>query len=86
MSYSIDMSDPATRKWVIVVSAKARLKLEIQFGPRAFPRNFPPVLPALHRLGFTSKTKKKMLIEIQDWLDKASPVSGITDTSNVSPL
>lgn len=69
--FSIDMSDPATRKRAIVVSAKARLKIEIKFGPRFFPSNYPPVLPALHSLGFTSKTKKKMLVEIQEWLDQA---------------
>jgi hypothetical protein len=79
MSFSIDMSDPATRKWTIVVTAKARLKIEITCGPRFFPSNYPPVLPALHRLGFTSKTRKKMLIEIQEWLDKAEPVSGIKE-------
>ena len=67
--FSIDMSNLETRKRVIVISAIGRLKIEIRAYPaRAFPRNFPPVLPALHRLGFTSKTKKKMLVEIQDWL------------------
>ena len=65
----IDMSNLETRKRVIVVTARARLKIEIMCGPRAFPSNFPPVLPALHKLGFMSKTKKKMLIEIQAWLD-----------------
>ena len=65
----IDMSNLETRKRVIVVTSRARLKIEIRCGPRFFPRNYPPVLPALHRLGFVSKTKKKMLIEIQAWLD-----------------
>jgi hypothetical protein len=67
--FSIDMSNLETRKRVIVITAIARLKIEIRAYPaRAFPRNFPSVLRALHRQGFVSKTKKKMLVEIQDWL------------------
>ena len=68
MSYMIDMSDLDTRKQVIIVTGISRLKLEIKFGPRFFPRNYPSVLSALQKQGLVSKTKKKMLVEAEEWL------------------
>ena len=64
MTFAIDMSDLVIRKKVVVVIAISRLKLELK-GLRV---RGPAVLPAMREYwGFTSKTKKKMLAELEAW-------------------
>ena len=64
MTFAIDMSDLVVRKKVVVVIAISRLKLELK-GLRV---RGPAVLPAMREYwGFTSKTKKKMLAELEAW-------------------
>ena len=60
----IDMTNLATRKRVVVLLAIYRLKLEI----RGIKVRGPAVLPAMRQYwGFTSKTKKAMLAELEAW-------------------
>ena len=64
MTFVIDMSDLVIRKKVVVVIAISRLRLELK-GLRV---RGPAVLPAMREYwGFTSKTKKKMLAELEAW-------------------
>lgn len=63
----IDMSNLVTRKRVVVLTAIARLKIELKGIRMAGP----PVLPAMRNYwGFTSKTKKAMLIELEAWYEE----------------
>ena len=64
MTFVIDMSDLVIRKKVVVVIAISRLKLEL----KGLKVRGPAVLPAMREYwGFTSKTKKKMLAELEAW-------------------
>ena len=64
MTFAIDMRDLVIRKKVVVVIAISRLRLELK-GLRV---RGPAVLPAMREYwGFTSKTKKKMLAELEAW-------------------
>ena len=60
----IDMTDPVIRKRVVVLIAISRLRMEI----RGITVRGPAVLPAMRQYwGFTSKTKKAMLAELEAW-------------------
>jgi hypothetical protein len=64
MTFVIDMSDLVIRKKVVVVIAISRLRLEL----KGLKVRGPAVLPAMREYwGFTSKTKKKMLAELEAW-------------------
>ena len=64
MTFVIDMSDLVIRKKVVVVIAISRLRLELK-GLRV---RGPAVLPAMREYwGFTSRTKKAMLAELEAW-------------------
>jgi hypothetical protein len=64
MSFAIDMSNPVIRKRVVVLTAIARLKLEL----KGLKVRGPAVLPAMREYwGFTSRTKKAMLAELEAW-------------------
>ena len=64
MTFAIDMSNLVIRKKVVVVIAISRLRLEL----KGLKVRGPAVLPAMREYwGFTSKTKKKMLAELEAW-------------------